>query len=37
MSAKIPLGTKCCVKTCDNILSATTSVEFHRFPTELKA
>ncbi|XP_031638681.1 zinc finger protein 721-like [Contarinia nasturtii] len=36
MSGKLPYGTKCCVKACRNILSATSSVEFHRFPTDLK-
>lgn len=37
MSAKVPFGTKCCVNTCENILSATSTVAFHPFPTDAKA
>lgn len=37
MSEKLAFGLKCCVQTCENVLSETCAVEFHRFPTDRKA
>lgn len=37
MNVNLPIGTKCCVKTCENVISEASAVEFHRFPTDPQA
>lgn len=37
MSLSLPLGTKCCVETCGNVVNGISSIEFHQFPAEAKA